>query len=827
MKEKKRLPELLAPGGSAEGMRMAICAGADAVYMGGKVFGARAYADNPDDKNLLEAIDYCHIHGRKLYLTVNTLLKEKEISGQLYDFLEPLYRQGLDAVLVQDLGVLSFIRREFPQLALHASTQMSVMSVQGALWLKENGVSRIVPAREIDLREIKKIHDASDMEIECFIHGALCYSYSGQCLLSSLIGGRSGNRGRCAQPCRQQYALYNENGDRAGGDGRYLLSLKDICTLHLLPQLVEAGVSSLKIEGRMKRPEYAAGVTEVYRNILDHGGRPSEDDIRMLQDLYNRGGFSEGYYRIRNARDMMSMARPNHAGTAAAGLGGKAKGKAGGKAGSAAGREYRALEDLYRGDVLETDPRPGHAGTEVTMTEDVKKGGRFMLPVKAAQAGARSSGPGSVISRVRCEHLLEQIRGRNTQEQCKEKIKGMFILHHGEPAILKVRLSGMRFLEEHAVRAVFAGEVPVEALAHPLTDETARKQLLKTGNTPFVFEELETDIEEGLFLPVTALNDLRRRALILLQEIILNEYRRPGAGEGAAHSGGCAAGQAEEGVSDDKAREPLLTCLVQTRQQLDQVIQSRAVARVYADCMLWLDEKGQGEMPRTVIGKVHAAGKECFLALPVIWREDTQEIFGKIFTEPVLDLFDGFLLRHTDQIRSFSGRQGTGRLVTDAGIYVFNRGSIQVLRENKISGYTLPAELNAGELGQVSGPDAELVVYGYQQVMVTAQCLRKNTSSCTKIPSVMLLADKTGARFPVKNCCSICTNIIYNSLPLSLRGRWNQILKIHPGFIRLSFTIENAGDVRRVLSCWENHGMETSAEPDGKYTRGHFARGVE
>ena len=289
------------------------------------MFGARAYADNPDRDGLLSAIDYCHLHGAKLYMTVNTLMKERELEGELASFLRPYYEHGLDAVLVQDLGALRLIRSCFPDLSIHASTQMSIQSADGARLAASLGISRIVPARELGLSEIREIYDRTGIEIECFIHGALCYSYSGQCLMSSLIGGRSGNRGRCAQPCRKRYVLTDEKGQRISkGSEAYLLSLKDICALRILPELIEAGIASFKIEGRMKRPEYAAGVTAVYRKYIDlyeeagaENYHVDEEDIRILMDLYNRGGFSDGYYHVRNAPAMMVMDRPNHAGTQA------------------------------------------------------------------------------------------------------------------------------------------------------------------------------------------------------------------------------------------------------------------------------------------------------------------------------------------------------------------------------------------------------------------------------------------------------------------------------------------------------------------------------
>ena len=307
--------ELLAPAGSYEGFEAAIGAGADAVYVGGAAFGARAYAKNFGEEELLRAIDTAHIHGKKLYLTVNTLLKNRELTQQLYDYLLPYYKEGLDAVIVQDMGVFMAIREMFPGMHLHASTQMTVTGPKGMKFLEEQGASRVVTARELSLDEIRRMHETSPIEIESFIHGALCYSYSGQCLMSSILGGRSGNRGRCAQPCRLSYqtALCGKNKNRTSEEV-CPLSLKDISTIEILPQILDAGVTSLKIEGRMKQPGYTAGVTSIYRKYLDllfekgtENYKVTEKDKRYLLDLFNRGGSCTGYYQMQNGPSMMAF----------------------------------------------------------------------------------------------------------------------------------------------------------------------------------------------------------------------------------------------------------------------------------------------------------------------------------------------------------------------------------------------------------------------------------------------------------------------------------------------------------------------------------------
>lgn len=303
--------ELLAPAGSFEILKAVIAAGADAVYVGGSQFGARAYANNFTEEELLDAIDYVHLRGKKLFLTVNTLFKNSEINNSLYEYLLPYYKKGLDAVIVQDFGVIDFIKNHFPDLPIHASTQMTITGVEGAKFLKNLGVERVVLARELSIAEMKQIRQEADVEIEAFIHGALCYSFSGQCLFSSMLGGRSGNRGRCAQPCRLPYAVLDENKKEYKKDS-YVLSLKDLCGIEYLQQLRDAGVYSLKIEGRMKQASYAAGVVSFYRKYIDLEKQVSKEDMQHLYELGNRCGFTTEYFVKHNDKSMITFEKPSY-----------------------------------------------------------------------------------------------------------------------------------------------------------------------------------------------------------------------------------------------------------------------------------------------------------------------------------------------------------------------------------------------------------------------------------------------------------------------------------------------------------------------------------
>lgn len=301
--------ELLAPAGSLEILKGVIESGADAVYVGGSMFGARAYANNFTEEELLEAIDFAHLRGVKVYLTVNTLIKNSEFS-KLYDYLLPYYKRGLDAVIVQDIGVVKAIHEYFPSMEIHTSTQMTVTGADGVRFLSQFGVTRVVMAREVSLAEMKRIHEETGMELEAFVHGALCYSYSGQCLFSSILGGRSGNRGRCAQPCRLPYTV-------EGKKDEYILSLKDMCGIKALDKLHDAGVYSLKIEGRMKQLEYACGVVKYYRSYIDSKKPVNDADYDRIKALGNRCGFTDRYYFDHNGSDMVTYVKPNFVSNAA------------------------------------------------------------------------------------------------------------------------------------------------------------------------------------------------------------------------------------------------------------------------------------------------------------------------------------------------------------------------------------------------------------------------------------------------------------------------------------------------------------------------------
>lgn len=799
--------EILAPAGSMECLKAAIAAGADAVYTGGALFGARAYAHNLTEEELLEAIDYVHLHGRRLYLTVNTLIKDREMEKQMYDYLLPYYRQGLDAVIVQDIGLFRFIRKHFPDLPIHASTQMTLTGVDGAKFLEKEGAQRIVTSRELSMAEVKKIADETELEIESFVHGALCYCYSGQCLFSSFIGGRSGNRGQCAQPCRLLYRTPEAKRPQ------YLLSLKDICTLELIPEMIESGIYSFKIEGRMKKPEYAAAVAFQYRKYADlylkyyeecpAGEDPAayamkkyrvrEEDRQMLLDLYNRGGFHTGYYHTQNGREMISLNRPNHAGVPAV------------KVLAKKGRNVtaKALTDLSPQDIIELPMRKGREKADnYTCKDAVRKGMNVQIPVFADTPFKRDE----IWMRTRNSTLIDTLREEFVNGKIKERICGTFRLYPQETATLTVKCRDAEI--------TVAGEKAQEALSQPMSRERIEKQLRKTGNTEFEFSFLKAEIGEKVFLPMQSLNELRREALETLEKVICEKYRRSGEVK-----------DPEEDKTELSMEEEVLsgwTASVRTAEQMEVILEEEAIGRIYVDCTMF-PRIWEKDSYVEWITKVHAAGKEIYLVMPYIFRERTRKQYEAAYNQIFGAGWDGILIANYESFAFLKEHGYTGRIMTDYNLYEFNQESRKFWKEKGVFEFTAPVELTERELQDLRVKDGEVIVYGYLPMMISAGCIQKTTRGCLKKSGQTTITDRYRNPFVVKNECDYCYNILYNYVPLYLGDRMEEVYQIGPGRIRLMFTTERQQEVRQILSAY----FEGKELPEGTYTRGHWKRGIK
>lgn len=794
--------EVLSPAGSMESFKAAVNAGADAIYVGGNMFGARAYANNFNSEQLREAMDFAHIHGRKVYLTVNTLLKDTELEGQLFDFLRPAYENGLDAVIVQDFGVFDFVREHFPGLDIHASTQMTTNGVLSARFLQDRGASRIVTSRELSLDEIRAIKKQTSVEIESFVHGALCYCYSGQCLLSSMIGGRSGNRGRCAQPCRLAYAAYDKDNNHIGSNDKHILSPKDMCTVDILPDIIDAGVYSLKIEGRMKSPEYTAGVVAVYRKYVDlylalgRGKYKVErEDIVNLMDLFNRGNFSKGYYISHNGPDMMSMERPNHQGTKAIEVISASKGK----------MTVKALGALNPQDVVEVSK-----DFVWTNGQTRKYGETFNINIPS---GLRVKN-GSVYYRTRNNVLLKEINDRYINKNVKEDIiiNGEFRL--GECARISADYGG------------FSCEVygnPVEAAKNsPMGDAQIAKQLSKLGNTEFEAECVNVLADDNIFVPVQELNDLRRKLVAALSEELIvrrtlketydkNEVMQSQRSDDENHS----------------MKRVEIYASVYNKKVLAQVLNNDYVKRIYFE----VSETKFSDL-KDIVELIHAKGKEAFLFLPYIFRKNIAELFGRNVQLIKNAGFDGFLIKNLDELQFIIENDIEGKRVLDFNVYRFNNRAIKFFGDVRIDGFTISLEHNRSEIKSMDNSDSEMIVYGYTPAMVSAQCVMKNLTKCAKGTGkeneIIFLKDRVGKLLPVVNNCSWCYNVIYNSTPLNLLDNAEEIQKCGISAVRLELGVTEPEQVDGIIKDAIRAFIDKEEViVKGDYTRGHFLRGVE
>ena len=734
IKENKKV-ELLAPAGDFSCFLAAMNAGADAVYLGGSKFGARAYANNFSQEEIVEALRIAHLLGKRIYLTVNTLVKEKEMI-ELIPYIQPLYEAGLDGVIIQDFGVLQVLKRHFPGLELHASTQMTITGVHGAKFLKELGACRIVPSRELSLEEIKDIKMQTGLEIETFIHGAMCYGYSGQCLFSSILGGRSGNRGRCAGPCRLPYKDIK-------GNTIYPLSLKDMYTLPLIPKLLEAGIDSFKIEGRMKSAEYVAGVTAMYRKYIDkyleNPNKPykiASEDEAILRGLYIRSDTCTGYYTQHNHKSMVTLKEPGYSGCS--------------------------------------------------------------------------------------EEVLQNIRNQYLNTKKTLPIQGSICIKKDMPSALT--------LHYNDVTVTVEGDMVSAAMNRPLLEEDINNRICKLGDTLFHMENLIVDTDKASFMPVKALNELRRRACEALENAILESHT-----------------QREQSVKINTTNLQTKTALlkkqralfvsVTTFEQMRTVLLNNDNSQIMgmyisSDLLFEQNDKKVVQLMKEHSDIVY------YLAMPNILRKRSYHYLQDIRKILEDSLFTGVLIRNIETLHWLQEIEYEGEYISDYSVYAWNRETLSFYRTyfNRV---TVPVELNKKETGFFGDfEDCEILLYGRLPLMYSANCVRKTLEHCENRidskPNIYYLTDRYQNRFPVMQNCLHCYNILYNTVPLSLHGQLQTLLNKNCSVYRIEFTLENEHETKEILSyylqtmkAYENNSEITIEFPCSQFTNGHFKRGVE
>lgn len=790
----RRQIEVLAPAGSVDCLKAAVSNGADAIYLGGELYGARAYAGNFSREELCEGMDYAHLFGKKVFLTINTLMKDSELE-KLPEFLLPFYEQGLDAVIVQDLGAVSLIRQRFPDLEIHASTQMTITGIYGARLAKRMGIKRVVPARELSLKEIQAIKEDTGLDLECFVHGALCYCYSGQCFMSSMLGGRSGNRGRCAGTCRLPFSLEEGNGK----SDPYPLSLKDLCTIASLPEILNHGVDSLKIEGRMKGPRYVGEVTRIYRKYVDLylSGAPyqvEKEDEKILKELFHRGGFTDGYYRQYHGKQMMSMKRPDHQGLLVGRIEKLEKGKI----------KFHAKEEICKGDVLQIRISADEK-IDLTSPSSWKEGDLVTLNGQRMKKLRR----GMELSRMWNAKMTERI-DQKLKEKMKENLKGKIILKKDQCVKL--------FINSGEDQVSVFGPVIEGAKKQGAAVDEVQRLLLKTGETHYQFEQLDVCLENGLFVPGSVLKKIRREAFAAMDQKKIMKYRR----------------EVKETPKNalnfnpicDKMPErvPMLTVSLETLDLLGTVLDVSEIKKIY---LSWMELKKQQDL-QCFLKRVKDAGRQCYVALPQIARkgqmEELREYKDLLFSNQV----DGFLVRSIEEFSWLVEEGYSKEVLIDYMLYAYNRRSAaeyQKLFRGSVR-MTYPAELHRKELTQLGLQDGDLFFYGFQPLMVSAQCVKNNLRGCDQKDGWMTLKDRYQKKFYVHNRCCDCVNEIYNGTPIWLGKEEDFRKDLNPLTYRFHFTKESSEEVQKILHAAKAVQKGERTSPICDFTKGHLTRGI-
>lgn len=803
--------ELLAPAGSWESLVATVKAGADAVYLAGQQFGARKSAQNFTNEELLEAINYCHLRGVKVYLTVNTLLHDEELEA-LEPFLSPLYQGGIDAFIVQDLGVFNHLRQLYPEVALHCSTQMALHQVSDVKVMKDLGASRVVLPREMHVHQIQQIHKAVDIELEAFVHGALCVSVSGQCLMSSMIGGRSGNRGSCAQSCRQKYKLISEGSEKviASKDGDYLISPRDLMTIDQLDKIISAGVTSLKIEGRMKGPEYAYAVTSAYRQAIDQLS-PSEASKETMRRIFNRN-FTDGFILGTENKSYISQETPGNRGI----LIGEAVSY------DRSNLEVQLLlsEAINKGDDLQIRVKGAVNGGRV---EYIRKDGKRIEHADAGETVTvnfkHDVYKGTPFYRTYDQAVMKETQLLINDAEKTTAVDMILAFQVGQP--LKLSL-----IHESGIRVDMISEILAEkALKTPLSKERIIEQMAKMGGTPFRCENITIEHQGDETLPIKVLNQLRRDGVERLIEAMTATWQRqPHDFEKPIKSA----------VGKENA-EMTLTAMVRSHEQFKAAAEL-GIKTIYIHNLLETPEEEAAiwqENWKTLIAEYPEVQVIPYLGR-FEWEDDYQGKVGQLSQFPNLSKV---LVSSIGQVQSVKPHHLVP--IADFSLNCFNHETADLLGREGANHQTLSLELNDEEIGKLieevqrEDLEFELIGYGKIPVMVNKYCPINGVYSQSKEGCQICrkgnyyLEDKTGAKFLIKGDAH-CQVEIFNSAVLNLADEWEAIASLGVKYYRLNFVDENYDEVVEVIETHIKSALGMIPELRGKgYTKGHFKRGVQ
>ncbi len=777
--------ELLAPSGSMESLIMAVQNGADAVYLGGTRFSARAYASNFTEQELEEAVDYCHSYGVKVNITLNTLLKDSELDEAI-SYAEFLYTIGVDALIVQDTGLIYRLRNQLPDFELHASTQLTIHNGEGALYYTDKGIKRVVLARELSFDEIKHISKDLGVETEIFVHGALCISYSGQCLMSSIIGGRSGNRGRCAQPCRLPYDLID--GNDVSKAKAYLMSPKDITAVDNIDEIIDSGVYSLKIEGRMKRPEYVAATVKYFREEIE--GKKETYHKKNLMKVFNREGLSDGYFHGKTGRDLMSFNYPKNTGVPI----GKVN-----RDGS-----LTLEETLRKGDGL----RVGEKGLTVEGIRDQGDVRDQAEPGETVKLIGRSTLPEGTLYKTYDFELMNQLkRSHNGSYDRKIELTAELFFKAGEEAYLKVKYNDKEYVRKSKIV-----ETPLKA---PLSLERVEEALKKSGESPFIIKNIKTlDFSEG-FLPVKEVNEMRR---LLLEDIVLHEVK---------NKKRTLQNEVKSGVPEMKheIRENLRLVSVSTKEQLQLALDMGA-----KDIAVYPFYRGAKYINFRDVSLLLKENKEINLYVRVsnILRTELYPIVEKVKKLEEHGKIAGIITNNAGVIRLL-GKDFY--IIGDYKLNIFNSDALKFYDED-LSMSMISEELNRQELKMLEHKERYLtLVYGRQELMHSEYCPvgatvggMSRTVPCNEacMTESYRLKDRMGEQFPVMTDI-FCRSYIMNGKPKNLLDSTKDLEHIGIKSMRIDLTTEEFEEAKEILNAF----LTGEALQLESFNRGHYKRGVE
>lgn len=807
--------ELLAPAGSFEALVAAVQNGANAIYLGGQKFGARAFAHNFDYAALKEAVDYCHLRNVKLYVTVNTLYNNAEID-EIFDYLKYLYHIGVDALIIQDMGLFSLIKNHFPDIEIHMSTQASVRNIEGVKYFAKQNIDRVVLAREMNIREIEEICHNCSIDIEVFVHGALCMSYSGQCLMSSMIAKRSGNKGECGQPCRLPYSLLEDN--KIIKKQKYLLSPMDLCTIEKVPKLIDAGIKSFKIEGRMKRPEYVATVTRIYRKYIDMFQNTNEfnideKDINDLMQVFNRGGFSNGHLDSKHNSSLIFQEKPSNMG-------------------------------LYLGTIKKYNSNKGHItlqleedldlGDSISVSNESSKYLVSELMIKNDNHKHISSGTEVTIGRmkgnIKVGDKVYKISSKSlsdfaksSYDNCENKkipLNCNITIKKNTPIKMKISTNKNTCYNElysNICVEDVSNMIPIDALKTPISVERVVKQISKTSNTPFYFENITVLLDDGLYVPsISTLNELRRSTLEKVEQEILNRAKRS-----LPHIQNIS----KKTITYIPSMEHPKIALFFRNLFLDfdySKLDKEKINRIYLPLKILANKKYAD-----IITSL-SENFDIYLYIPTIIKTNYKNVALNLI-EQILFAYNikGFILSNIADFELLKKYQKDYEFIGNYSLNVFNNNSIDEYKKIGLNRITLSRELHQETIKEIissSSIDTEMIIYGNLPLMASSYCFLGKTNKCfpdcgtnCKRDNKYYLKDRLGFNFRVIPDSMQTVSLICNSKTLSISTKDLPI-----NFVRLDFIDESISEINKAVDKAYNREKLEGLQ----YTNGNLYREV-